>query len=134
MRRSALIAGLFALSLGSVPAFAFQEMPEPPPADMPAAAPQAEALQLGTPGGADLRARRRAFAASCDTNRPRRERSAMAGLELHYAARDIESRVFAAIEIMSSTMPGLGKRLSLSSRDSSMTSPSRSSASYSGSQ
>jgi hypothetical protein len=52
MRRSALIAGLLALSLGSVPAFAFQEMPEPPPADMPAAAPQAEALQLGTPGGA----------------------------------------------------------------------------------
>lgn len=51
MRRSALIAGLLALSLGSVPAFAFQEMPEPPPADMPAATPQAEALQLGTPGG-----------------------------------------------------------------------------------
>ena len=52
MRRSALIVGLLALSVGSVPAFAFQEMPEPPPADIPAAAPQAEALQLGTPGGA----------------------------------------------------------------------------------
>jgi hypothetical protein len=52
MRRSALIAGLLVLSLGSVPAFAFQEMPESPPADMPVPTPQAEALQLGTPGGA----------------------------------------------------------------------------------
>jgi hypothetical protein len=39
------------LSLGSTPALAFQEMPEPPPADLPAAAPQLDALQLGTPGG-----------------------------------------------------------------------------------
>ncbi len=52
MRRTALIAGLLTLSLGSVPALAFQEMPEPPPADVPAVTPDAQALQLGTPGGA----------------------------------------------------------------------------------
>lgn len=51
MRRSALIAGLL-LSLGSAPVLAFQEMPEPPPADMPSPTSQGEALQLGTPGGA----------------------------------------------------------------------------------
>jgi hypothetical protein len=51
MRSLAVIAGLVALSLGGTPAFAFQEMPEPAPADIPAATPQPEALQLGTPGG-----------------------------------------------------------------------------------
>ena len=51
MRRSVVIAGLVALSFGSAPAFAFQEMPEPPPADVPAGTPQIGALQLGTPGG-----------------------------------------------------------------------------------
>ncbi len=51
MRAHFLIAGLMALSLGSAPALAFQEMPEPPPADIPGATPQPEALQLGTPGG-----------------------------------------------------------------------------------
>jgi hypothetical protein len=51
MRAPFVIAGLLALSLGSAPAFAFQEMPEPPPADMPAEAPQSDGLQLGTPGG-----------------------------------------------------------------------------------
>ena len=52
MRRSVFIAGLVALSLGGAPALAFQEMPEPPPADVPAATPQLGPLQLGTPGGA----------------------------------------------------------------------------------
>jgi hypothetical protein len=42
---------LVALSLGGAPAFAFQEMPEPPPADVPGLTSQAGALQLGTPGG-----------------------------------------------------------------------------------
>ena len=51
MRRSVLIAGFMALSLRSSPALAFQEMPEPPPADVPAATPQLGPLQLGTPGG-----------------------------------------------------------------------------------
>jgi hypothetical protein len=51
MRSSAVINGLMALSLGSLPALAFQEMPEPPPADIPAATPQPGALQLGTPAG-----------------------------------------------------------------------------------
>ncbi len=51
MRRSVFIVGLVALSLGSAPALAFQEMPEPPPADVPAASPQAGPLQLGMPGG-----------------------------------------------------------------------------------
>jgi hypothetical protein len=51
MRRSVVIAGLVALSLGSVPALAFQEMPEPPPADIPAGTPEIGALQLGTPTG-----------------------------------------------------------------------------------
>jgi hypothetical protein len=54
MRRSVFIAGLVALSLGSAPALAFQEMPEPPPADVPAATPQLGPLQLGTPGGASV--------------------------------------------------------------------------------
>jgi hypothetical protein len=52
MRRSVIIAGLVALSLGGAPALAFQEMPEPPPADVPTATPQLGGpLQLGTPGG-----------------------------------------------------------------------------------
>jgi hypothetical protein len=51
MRSSVFIAGLVALSLGGAPALAFQEMPEPPPADVPAATPQVGPLQLGTPGG-----------------------------------------------------------------------------------
>jgi len=51
MRRSVIIAALVALSLGSAPALAFQEMPEPPPADVPTATPQLGPLQLGTPGG-----------------------------------------------------------------------------------
>src|SRR5262245_17968946 len=50
MRRSVFIAGLVALSLGSAPALAFQEMPEPPPADVQVATPQLGPLQLGTPG------------------------------------------------------------------------------------
>jgi hypothetical protein len=50
MRAPFVIAGLLALSLGSAPALAFQEMPEPPPADIPGGVPQSEALQLGTPG------------------------------------------------------------------------------------
>jgi hypothetical protein len=54
MRRSVFIAGLVALSLGSASALAFQEMPEPPPADVPAATPQLGPLQLGTPGGASV--------------------------------------------------------------------------------
>jgi hypothetical protein len=52
MHRSVFIAGLVALSLGGAPAYAFQEMPEPPPADVPAFTPQVGPLQLGTPGGA----------------------------------------------------------------------------------
>jgi hypothetical protein len=51
MRRSVIIAGLLVLPLGGTPALAFQEMPEPPPADVPAATPQLGPLQLGTPGG-----------------------------------------------------------------------------------
>ncbi|MET0347938.1 MAG: hypothetical protein ABW031_05405 [Methyloceanibacter sp.] len=54
MRRYVFIAGLVALSLGSAPALAFQEMPEPPPADVPAATPQLGPLQLGTPGGGSV--------------------------------------------------------------------------------
>jgi hypothetical protein len=51
MRRSVFIAGFVALPLSVAPALAFQEMPEPPPADVPAATPQLGPLQLGTPGG-----------------------------------------------------------------------------------
>jgi hypothetical protein len=51
MRRTVFIVGIVALSLGGAPALAFQEMPEPPPADVPAATPQLGPLQLGTPGG-----------------------------------------------------------------------------------
>lgn len=51
MRAPFVIAGLLALSLGSAPALAFQEMPEPPAADIPDAVPQGDALQLGTPTG-----------------------------------------------------------------------------------
>jgi hypothetical protein len=51
MRRSVFIAGLLLLSLGGAPALAFQEMPEPPPADVPVATPQLGPLQLGTQGG-----------------------------------------------------------------------------------
>jgi hypothetical protein len=54
MRRSVFIAGLVTLSLGGAPALAFEEMPEPPPADVPAATPQLGPLQLGTPGGATV--------------------------------------------------------------------------------
>jgi hypothetical protein len=53
MRRSVAIACvLAALSLGSAPAFAFQETPVPPPAanETPQAPPPA-ALQLGNPSG-----------------------------------------------------------------------------------
>jgi hypothetical protein len=56
MRSTALLIGLIAASLGTLPARAFQEMPEPPPVDSPAAPPQSnalpDALQLGTPEGA----------------------------------------------------------------------------------
>ena len=55
MRRSLAIAGLMAaLSIGSGPAFAFQETPAPPPAAATEGAPQANALamQLGNPGTA----------------------------------------------------------------------------------
>ena len=51
MRRSVVIAGLVVLSLGSAPALAFQEMPEPPPAEIPGGTAQVGPLQLGTPGG-----------------------------------------------------------------------------------
>src|SRR4030095_9250695 len=51
MRRCIVNGGFVALSLGSAPALAFQEMPEPPPADIPAGTPQIGPLQLGTPGG-----------------------------------------------------------------------------------
>ena len=51
MLRSVVIAALVSLSLGSVPALAFQEMPEAPPADVPAATPGIAPLELGTPSG-----------------------------------------------------------------------------------
>jgi hypothetical protein len=54
MRSSALVIGLIAASLSTLPALAFQEMPEPPPADNPSAPPQSDALQLGTPEGGPL--------------------------------------------------------------------------------
>ena len=52
MRRSIAIAGLMAaLSLGSCPAFAFQqENPPPPDATQATPQPNAPALQLATPG------------------------------------------------------------------------------------
>ena len=53
MRRHLAIAGLIAaLPLGSVPAFAFQEQPVPPPSAAAEATPQAKGapLQLATPG------------------------------------------------------------------------------------
>jgi hypothetical protein len=53
MRRHLAIVGLIAtLPLGSVPAFAFQEQPVPPPSAAVEATPQAKGapLQLGTPG------------------------------------------------------------------------------------
>lgn len=54
MRRLFAIAGLMAaLSFGSAEAFAFQETPAAPPAEIPQAAPAApaaNALQLATPG------------------------------------------------------------------------------------
>jgi hypothetical protein len=43
---------LAALSLGSAPAFAFQETPVPPPANETPQAPPPAALQLGNPSGA----------------------------------------------------------------------------------
>ncbi|HZP08437.1 hypothetical protein [Methyloceanibacter sp.] len=52
MRRRLAISGLIAaLSLGSAPAFAFQEQPVPPPSAAEDAAPQAKAapLQLANP-------------------------------------------------------------------------------------
>ena len=50
MRRLIAIAGMVVtLSFGSAPAFAFQETPAPPPAEIPQAAPPAAAL--GTPSG-----------------------------------------------------------------------------------
>ena len=55
MRRMFAIAGLMAaLSFGSAPALAFQETAAPPPADIPQAAPPANApaLQLGSPDAA----------------------------------------------------------------------------------
>ena len=53
MSRILALAGLLAaLSFGSTPAFAFEETPAPPPAEAAQAAPEAHALQLGTPGGA----------------------------------------------------------------------------------
>ena len=56
MRRLFAIACLMAaLSFGSGQALAFQETPEPPPADLPQAgqaSPDALALQLGTPNAA----------------------------------------------------------------------------------
>lgn len=55
MRRSIAIVGLMAaLSVGAVPAFAFQETPVPPaaPSDVPQVTPPVEALQLGSPAGA----------------------------------------------------------------------------------
>ena len=55
MRRMLAVAGLMAaLSFGSAPALAFQETAVPPPADIPQAAPPANApaLQLGSPGAA----------------------------------------------------------------------------------
>ena len=55
MRRMLAIAGLMAaLSFGSAPALAFQETAVPQPADIPQAAPPANApaLQLGSPDAA----------------------------------------------------------------------------------
>ena len=55
MRGLIAIAGLMAaLSFGGAPAFAFEEMPVPPPADSLQAAPlaNAPALQLGSPDSA----------------------------------------------------------------------------------
>ena len=53
MRRLLAIAGLMAaLSFGSGGALAFQETSAPPPADIPQAAPEVNALQLGTPSAA----------------------------------------------------------------------------------
>jgi hypothetical protein len=50
MRKLAVIAGVMAaLSFGSGHAFAFQETPASPPAEDAQAAPEAPALQLGTP-------------------------------------------------------------------------------------
>jgi hypothetical protein len=43
---------MMALSIGSDPALAFQEMPAPPPAEIPQTAPPADALKLGSPGTA----------------------------------------------------------------------------------
>lgn len=51
MRRFAVFVGLIALSLSGAPAFAFQEIPVPPP-DIPTAELQPNTLQMGTPGGA----------------------------------------------------------------------------------
>jgi hypothetical protein len=51
MRAPFLITVVMVLSVGSAPALAFQEMPEPPPADIPGAVAQPDALHLGTPGG-----------------------------------------------------------------------------------
>jgi hypothetical protein len=53
MQKLAAIVGVMAaLSFGSGQALAFQETPPPPPAeDAQEAAPQAPALQLGTPSG-----------------------------------------------------------------------------------
>ena len=49
MRKLLAIAGLMAaLSFGSGEALAFQETPAPPPADIPQAVPEVNALQLGT--------------------------------------------------------------------------------------
>ncbi len=51
MRRLLALAGLLAaLSFGGAPAFAFEETPAPPPAEVPQAVPGVDALQLGTPG------------------------------------------------------------------------------------
>ena len=48
MRKLLAIAGLMAaLSFGSGEALAFQETPAPPPADIPQAVPEVNALQLG---------------------------------------------------------------------------------------
>jgi hypothetical protein len=53
MRGLFAIAGMtVALSFGSARAFAFQETPAPPPAEIPQAAPPVDALQLGTPAAA----------------------------------------------------------------------------------
>jgi hypothetical protein len=50
MRRLLAIAGMMAaLSFSSGEAFAFQETPAPPPANIPQATPEVNTLQLGTP-------------------------------------------------------------------------------------